>query len=161
MNDALTSARWRPNLWTAEMVLAGLRTADCMNKTAEERRLRRWDYEWTGASSIERNDRPKRRLPPVPAVGRDHRGRRYSGGVCTDGCQMHRSGEYDPNQEWKEAVRVAAQPLIGIVDDHESSREGISSFLRSAGYRTVAFESVEAFLEIVRNSVESSDSRHS
>ena len=44
-------------------------------------------------------------------------------------------------------MRAAAQPLIGIVDDHESSREGIGSFLRSVGYRTVAFESVEAFLD--------------
>ena len=45
------------------------------------------------------------------------------------------------------AVRDGAQALIGIVDDHESSREGISSLLRSAGYSTVALESVEAFLD--------------
>jgi FixJ family two-component response regulator len=44
-------------------------------------------------------------------------------------------------------VRAAAQTLIGIVDDLESSREGISSLLRTAGYNTVAFESVEAFLD--------------
>ena len=41
----------------------------------------------------------------------------------------------------------AALPLIGIVDIDESAREGISSLLRSAGYRTTAFESAEAFLE--------------
>ena len=41
----------------------------------------------------------------------------------------------------------AALPLIGIVDDHESTREGISSLLRSAGFRTAVFDSAEAFLE--------------
>ncbi len=36
--------------------------------------------------------------------------------------------------------------LIGIVDDDQSVRDSISSLLRSAGYKTAAFESAEAFL---------------
>jgi FixJ family two-component response regulator len=42
--------------------------------------------------------------------------------------------------------RDATVGLIGIVDDDESVRDSISSLLRSAGYRTVVFESAEAFL---------------
>jgi FixJ family two-component response regulator len=37
--------------------------------------------------------------------------------------------------------------LIGIVDDHQSVREGVSSLLRSAGFRTIEFASAEAFLD--------------
>jgi FixJ family two-component response regulator len=44
-------------------------------------------------------------------------------------------------------VRDEALPLIGIVDDHESAREGILSLLRSAWYNTMAFKSIEAFLD--------------
>jgi FixJ family two-component response regulator len=36
--------------------------------------------------------------------------------------------------------------LVGIVDDDESVRDSISSLLRSAGFKTAAFESAEAFL---------------
>jgi two-component system response regulator FixJ len=45
------------------------------------------------------------------------------------------------------AVRDGAQALIGIVDDQESSREGTSIVLRSAGYSTAAYKSIEAFLD--------------
>ncbi len=44
-------------------------------------------------------------------------------------------------------VREGPQALIGIVDDHKVSREGISILLKSAGYRTAAYRSIEAFLE--------------
>ena len=37
--------------------------------------------------------------------------------------------------------------LIGVVDDDESVREGVSSLLRSAGYRCALFPSAEAFLD--------------
>ena len=37
--------------------------------------------------------------------------------------------------------------LVGIVDDDESIRDSISSLLRSVGYRTLVFESAEAFLD--------------
>src|ERR1700676_687418 len=37
-------------------------------------------------------------------------------------------------------------PRIAIVDDEESVRSAIDSLARSAGYRTVTFESGEAFL---------------
>jgi FixJ family two-component response regulator len=37
-------------------------------------------------------------------------------------------------------------PLIAIVDDEESVRSAVDSLARSAGYRTVTFESGEAFL---------------
>ena len=37
--------------------------------------------------------------------------------------------------------------LVGIVDDDESVRDSISSLLRSAGFKTAAFESAEAFLK--------------
>jgi FixJ family two-component response regulator len=40
----------------------------------------------------------------------------------------------------------AELPFIGIVHDHEST-EGISSLLRSAGYRAVVFESAEPSLD--------------
>jgi FixJ family two-component response regulator len=43
-------------------------------------------------------------------------------------------------------TRAATVGLVGIVDDDESIRNSISSLLRSAGYRTLAFESAEAFL---------------
>jgi FixJ family two-component response regulator len=36
-----------------------------------------------------------------------------------------------------------------IVDDPESTDEGISSLIRSAGYRTAVFESAESFLQYV------------
>jgi FixJ family two-component response regulator len=42
-----------------------------------------------------------------------------------------------------------AQPLIAIVDDPESTRERISSLIRSAGYRTAVFDSAESFLQCV------------
>jgi two-component system response regulator FixJ len=50
------------------------------------------------------------------------------------------------------AVREAEQTLIGIVDDQDASREDIGMVLRSAGYRTAAYESVEAFLDGERRS---------
>jgi FixJ family two-component response regulator len=43
--------------------------------------------------------------------------------------------------------RTATVGLIGIVDDDESVRNSISSLLRSAGYRTLVFESAQAFLD--------------
>jgi len=43
--------------------------------------------------------------------------------------------------------KEATVGLIGIVDDDESVRDSISSLLRSAGYKTLAFESAEAFLK--------------
>jgi two-component system response regulator FixJ len=38
-------------------------------------------------------------------------------------------------------------PLIGIVDDDEAVRQSISSLVRSAGYESVMFATVLAFLE--------------
>ena len=46
----------------------------------------------------------------------------------------------------KTMTRVATVGLVGVVDDDESIRNSISSLLRSAGYRTLVFESAEAFL---------------
>ncbi len=46
----------------------------------------------------------------------------------------------------KTMTRAATVGLVGIVDDDESIRNSISSLLRSAGYRTLVFESAEAFL---------------
>lgn len=43
--------------------------------------------------------------------------------------------------------KAATVALVGIVDDDESVRTSINSLLRSAGYRTLMFESAEAFLE--------------
>jgi FixJ family two-component response regulator len=43
--------------------------------------------------------------------------------------------------------KAATIGLVGIVDDDESVRNSISSLLRSAGYKTLAFESAEAFLD--------------
>jgi len=43
--------------------------------------------------------------------------------------------------------KAATVALVGIVDDDESVRNSISSLLRSSGYRTLMFESAEAFLE--------------
>ena len=37
-------------------------------------------------------------------------------------------------------------PLIGIIDDDESTRDSISSLMRSAGYGTAIFASSDAFL---------------
>jgi CheY-like chemotaxis protein len=50
------------------------------------------------------------------------------------------------------AMSDGGQALIGIVDDQGTSREGIGIALRSAGYRTAAYESVEAFLDGERRS---------
>lgn len=47
----------------------------------------------------------------------------------------------------KTMTRAATVGLVGIVDDDESIRNSISSLLRSAGYRTLVFESAEAFLD--------------
>ena len=46
--------------------------------------------------------------------------------------------------------KAATVALVGIVDDDESVRNSISSLLRSAGFRTLMFESAEAFLESER-----------
>jgi FixJ family two-component response regulator len=46
-----------------------------------------------------------------------------------------------------ETRREAEVPLIGIVDSKASVREEISRLIRSAGYGTAAFESIEAYLE--------------
>ena len=46
--------------------------------------------------------------------------------------------------------KAATVALVGIVDDDESVRNSINSLLRSAGYRTLMFESAEAFLESQR-----------
>jgi FixJ family two-component response regulator len=46
--------------------------------------------------------------------------------------------------------QAATVALVGIVDDDESVRNSISSLLRSSGYRTLMFESAEAFLESER-----------
>jgi FixJ family two-component response regulator len=47
----------------------------------------------------------------------------------------------------KTVNKAATVGLVGIVDDDESVRNSISSLLRSAGYKTLAFESAEAFLD--------------
>ena len=41
----------------------------------------------------------------------------------------------------------ATAPIIAIVDDEESVRVAMDSLIRSAGYRSLAFESGVAFLE--------------
>jgi FixJ family two-component response regulator len=41
----------------------------------------------------------------------------------------------------------ATVPLIAIVDDDESVRSALDSLIRSAGYRSVTFESGAAFLD--------------
>ncbi len=41
--------------------------------------------------------------------------------------------------------------VVYIVDDDESVRRGLSRLVRSAGYDPVAFDTVEGFLEAVRN----------
>jgi FixJ family two-component response regulator len=46
-----------------------------------------------------------------------------------------------------EGQRETELPLIGIVDAQQSVREEISSLIKSAGYKTTIFESVEAYLE--------------
>jgi two-component system, LuxR family, response regulator FixJ len=40
-----------------------------------------------------------------------------------------------------------AAPILSIVDDDEAVRESIGSLVRSAGYRTLLFESARAFLD--------------
>ncbi len=52
-----------------------------------------------------------------------------------------------PASERNNALRDGHGPLIGVVDDQESNREAVSSLISSAGYRTAAFESVQAFLD--------------
>ena len=42
----------------------------------------------------------------------------------------------------------ALAPLIAIVDDEELVRAAMDSLIRSAGYRSVAFESGAAFLDV-------------
>jgi FixJ family two-component response regulator len=49
--------------------------------------------------------------------------------------------------ETKTMNKAVTVGLVGIVDDDESVRNSISSLLRSAGYKTLAFESAEAFLD--------------
>jgi FixJ family two-component response regulator len=48
--------------------------------------------------------------------------------------------------ETRTVNKAATVGLVGIVDDDESVRNSISSLLRSAGYKTLTFESAEAFL---------------
>jgi FixJ family two-component response regulator len=56
---------------------------------------------------------------------------------------------YRRSEEDEEVKRMrveATPPLIAIVDDEESVRVALDSLVRSAGYRSVAFESALAFL---------------
>jgi FixJ family two-component response regulator len=48
-------------------------------------------------------------------------------------------------RDWS-AKPVAIAPLVGVVDDDESVRDALSSFIRSLGYRCVVFSSAESFL---------------
>ena len=41
---------------------------------------------------------------------------------------------------------MAPAPLIGIIDDSEGYRGALDRLLRSVGYRTILFESADAFL---------------
>src|ERR1700728_1021830 len=59
--------------------------------------------------------------------------------------------------ETKTMNKAATVGLVGIVDDDESVRNSISSLLRSAGYKTLAFESAESFLDSVL--ISNADSR--
>ena len=58
----------------------------------------------------------------------------------SDSCTGHSAG----------GMRSKGVPLIGIVDDDESVRDSISNLIRSAGYRSAAFSSAEAFLNSER-----------
>ena len=44
-------------------------------------------------------------------------------------------------------TNLSRVPVIAIVDDDESFRRATTSFVRSLGYGTAAFDSAEAFLE--------------
>ena len=46
---------------------------------------------------------------------------------------------------------MARIPLIGIIDDSELYRDALDSLFRSAGYRTILFESADAFIASTRN----------
>ena len=46
---------------------------------------------------------------------------------------------------------MAPAPLIGIIDDSEVYRVALDRLLRSAGYRTILFESADAFLIFTGN----------
>jgi len=46
-----------------------------------------------------------------------------------------------------EGGRLSKVPVIAIVDDDESFRRATTSFVRSLGYGTAAFDSAEAFLK--------------
>ena len=46
-----------------------------------------------------------------------------------------------------EEVSLPSEPVIAIVDDDESFRRAIASFIRSLGYGAAAFDSAEALLE--------------
>ena len=46
-----------------------------------------------------------------------------------------------------EEANVSKVPVIAIVDDDESFRRATTSFVRSLGYGTAAFDSAEAFLK--------------
>jgi FixJ family two-component response regulator len=54
--------------------------------------------------------------------------------------------------EVSERDRVAAEPLIAIIDDDEVMRTGLATLVRSAGYRVQCFASAEEFLELGENS---------
>ena len=60
---------------------------------------------------------------------------------------LHEVDSADRQLGTKTVNRAATVGLVGIVDDDESVRNSISSLLRSAGYKTLAFESAEAFLD--------------
>lgn len=44
-------------------------------------------------------------------------------------------------------IDLSKLPVIAIVDDDESFRRATTSFVRSLGYQTAAFDSAEAFLK--------------
>ena len=46
---------------------------------------------------------------------------------------------------------MTPHPLIGIIDDTKEYREALDRLLRSAGYRTIAFESADTFIGSTRN----------
>ena len=47
-------------------------------------------------------------------------------------------------------INLVKMPVIAIVDDDESFRRATTSFVRSLGYGTAAFDSAEAFLKSER-----------
>jgi FixJ family two-component response regulator len=53
----------------------------------------------------------------------------------------------NPICRFTEEANVSKVPMIAIVDDDESFRRATTSFVRSLGYGTAAFDSAEAFLE--------------